>query len=162
MQIIIYFDLFFWHQVVLIYCGLILGNTIWPLLTFVAVSIHISKCLLSDLFYASHAANCWSTYWLVKFLFHLALQLFSNLYVYYRSKPCSWQFLRCTCWPLCFCVFVCVGFQGQDFDWADYLKQCEAEAAPQQCFPPVSFSFCMFGAKALQKYIKCIKNANFT
>uniref|UniRef100_A0A8C2C1F0 Scm like with four mbt domains 1 n=1 Tax=Cyprinus carpio TaxID=7962 RepID=A0A8C2C1F0_CYPCA len=22
------------------------------------------------------------------------------------------------------------GFQGQDFDWADYLKQCEAEAAP--------------------------------
>ncbi len=60
------------------------------------------------------------------------------------------------------CVFVCVGFQGQDFDWADYLKQCEAEAAPQQCFPPVSFSFCMFGAKALQKYIKCIKNANFT
>uniref|UniRef100_A0A9J7XJL3 SLED domain-containing protein n=2 Tax=Cyprinus carpio TaxID=7962 RepID=A0A9J7XJL3_CYPCA len=28
------------------------------------------------------------------------------------------------------------GFQGQDFDWADYLKQCEAEAAPQQCFPP--------------------------
>uniref|UniRef100_A0A672JYR1 Scm like with four mbt domains 1 n=1 Tax=Sinocyclocheilus grahami TaxID=75366 RepID=A0A672JYR1_SINGR len=29
-----------------------------------------------------------------------------------------------------------LGFQGQDFDWADYLKQCEAEAAPQQCFPP--------------------------
>ncbi|KAM6981194.1 scm-like with four MBT domains protein 1 isoform 2-T2 [Aplochiton taeniatus] len=27
------------------------------------------------------------------------------------------------------------GYQGQDFDWADYLKQCEAEAAPQQCFP---------------------------
>lgn len=34
------------------------------------------------------------------------------------------------------CVFI--GFQGQDFDWADYLKQCEAEAAPQHCFPPVS------------------------
>ncbi|XP_051967204.1 scm-like with four MBT domains protein 1 isoform X2 [Xyrauchen texanus] len=29
-----------------------------------------------------------------------------------------------------------LGFQGQDFDWADYLKQCEAEAAPQHCFPP--------------------------
>lgn len=57
------------------------------------------------------------------------------------------------------CVCVCVGFQGQDFDWADYLKQCEAEAAPQQCFPPVSFSFCIFGAKALQKYIKHITNA---
>ncbi|XP_072307748.1 scm-like with four MBT domains protein 1 isoform X2 [Eucyclogobius newberryi] len=27
------------------------------------------------------------------------------------------------------------GFQGPDFDWADYLKQCGAEAAPQQCFP---------------------------
>ncbi|XP_053530101.1 scm-like with four MBT domains protein 1 isoform X2 [Ictalurus punctatus] len=27
------------------------------------------------------------------------------------------------------------GFQGQDFDWADYLKQCEAEPAPQHCFP---------------------------
>lgn len=28
------------------------------------------------------------------------------------------------------------GYQGQDFDWADYLKQCGAEAAPQRCFPP--------------------------
>ncbi|XP_030633567.1 scm-like with four MBT domains protein 1 isoform X3 [Chanos chanos] len=27
------------------------------------------------------------------------------------------------------------GYQGQDFDWADYLKQCEAEAAAQHCFP---------------------------
>ncbi|KAL0978560.1 hypothetical protein UPYG_G00172170 [Umbra pygmaea] len=27
------------------------------------------------------------------------------------------------------------GYQGHDFDWADYLKQCEAEAAPQNCFP---------------------------
>ncbi|XP_024282762.1 scm-like with four MBT domains protein 1 isoform X1 [Oncorhynchus tshawytscha] len=27
------------------------------------------------------------------------------------------------------------GYQGQDFDWADYLKQSEAEAAPQHCFP---------------------------
>ncbi|TMS19772.1 Scm-like with four MBT domains protein 2 [Larimichthys crocea] len=27
------------------------------------------------------------------------------------------------------------GYQGPDFDWADYLKQCEAEAAPQHCFP---------------------------
>uniref|UniRef100_A0A3P9KP76 Scm like with four mbt domains 1 n=1 Tax=Oryzias latipes TaxID=8090 RepID=A0A3P9KP76_ORYLA len=27
------------------------------------------------------------------------------------------------------------GYQGADFDWADYLKQCEAEAVPQHCFP---------------------------
>ncbi|XP_048878472.1 scm-like with four MBT domains protein 1 isoform X3 [Brienomyrus brachyistius] len=27
------------------------------------------------------------------------------------------------------------GYQGQDFDWADYLKQCGTEAAPQHCFP---------------------------
>ncbi|KAL4655250.1 scm-like with four MBT domains protein 1 [Arapaima gigas] len=27
-------------------------------------------------------------------------------------------------------------YLGQDFDWADYLKQCGAEAAPQHCFPP--------------------------
>ncbi|XP_036389742.1 scm-like with four MBT domains protein 1 [Megalops cyprinoides] len=27
------------------------------------------------------------------------------------------------------------GYEGQDFDWADYLKQCGAEAAPQHCFP---------------------------
>uniref|UniRef100_A0A3Q3VSQ1 SLED domain-containing protein n=1 Tax=Mola mola TaxID=94237 RepID=A0A3Q3VSQ1_MOLML len=27
------------------------------------------------------------------------------------------------------------GYQGPDFDWADYLKQCESEAAPQHCFP---------------------------
>ncbi|NXN91578.1 SMBT1 protein, partial [Rhinopomastus cyanomelas] len=26
------------------------------------------------------------------------------------------------------------GYPGQDFDWADYLKQCGAEAAPQSCF----------------------------
>uniref|UniRef100_A0A8C7HEM8 Scm like with four mbt domains 1 n=1 Tax=Oncorhynchus kisutch TaxID=8019 RepID=A0A8C7HEM8_ONCKI len=32
------------------------------------------------------------------------------------------------------------GYQGQDFDWADYLKQCQAEAAPQHCFPTVSQS----------------------
>lgn len=30
-----------------------------------------------------------------------------------------------------------LGYPGQDFDWADYLKQCGAEAAPQRCFPPV-------------------------
>nr|KAF6421188.1 Scm like with four mbt domains 1 [Molossus molossus] len=29
------------------------------------------------------------------------------------------------------------GYPGQDFDWADYLKQCGAEAAPQRCFPEV-------------------------
>uniref|UniRef100_A0AAZ3Q724 SAM domain-containing protein n=1 Tax=Oncorhynchus tshawytscha TaxID=74940 RepID=A0AAZ3Q724_ONCTS len=33
------------------------------------------------------------------------------------------------------------GYQGQDFDWADYLKQSEAEAAPQHCFPTSDHSF---------------------
>uniref|UniRef100_A0A3Q2QA72 Scm like with four mbt domains 1 n=1 Tax=Fundulus heteroclitus TaxID=8078 RepID=A0A3Q2QA72_FUNHE len=33
------------------------------------------------------------------------------------------------------------GFQGSDFDWADYLKQCEAEAAPQHCFSNCEHSF---------------------
>ncbi|KAK0153469.1 Scm-like with four MBT domains protein 1 [Merluccius polli] len=32
------------------------------------------------------------------------------------------------------------GYQGQDFDWADYLKQSEAEAAPQHCFSQVSLT----------------------
>ncbi|KAJ8259823.1 hypothetical protein GJAV_G00173900 [Gymnothorax javanicus] len=27
------------------------------------------------------------------------------------------------------------GYLGHDFDWADYLKQSGAEAAPQHCFP---------------------------
>lgn len=36
------------------------------------------------------------------------------------------------------CSSVSVGFRSQDFDWADYLKQCGAEAAPQKCFPQVS------------------------
>ncbi|XP_069045733.1 scm-like with four MBT domains protein 1 isoform X2 [Lepisosteus oculatus] len=27
------------------------------------------------------------------------------------------------------------GYPEQDFDWADYLKQCGAEPAPQHCFP---------------------------
>uniref|UniRef100_A0A3Q2XEM2 Scm like with four mbt domains 1 n=1 Tax=Hippocampus comes TaxID=109280 RepID=A0A3Q2XEM2_HIPCM len=30
------------------------------------------------------------------------------------------------------------GYQGPDFDWADYLKRCEAAAAPEHCFPAVS------------------------
>ncbi|NXS38191.1 SMBT1 protein, partial [Pomatostomus ruficeps] len=30
------------------------------------------------------------------------------------------------------------GYPGQDFDWADYLKQCGAEAAPQSCFPSLT------------------------
>lgn len=34
-------------------------------------------------------------------------------------------------------ILSCTGYQGPDFDWADYLKQCEAEAAPQHCFPTV-------------------------
>ncbi|KAM4712430.1 scm-like with four MBT domains protein 2 isoform 2-T7 [Anableps anableps] len=28
-----------------------------------------------------------------------------------------------------------LGFEGQDFDWADYLKQTGTEAAPDTCFP---------------------------
>ncbi|KAJ6668384.1 hypothetical protein lerEdw1_015761 [Lerista edwardsae] len=31
------------------------------------------------------------------------------------------------------------GYPGQDFDWADYLKQCGAEAAPQSCFPLLNY-----------------------
>uniref|UniRef100_H2MQY3 Scm like with four mbt domains 2 n=1 Tax=Oryzias latipes TaxID=8090 RepID=H2MQY3_ORYLA len=27
------------------------------------------------------------------------------------------------------------GYEGQDFDWADYLKQSGTEAAPESCFP---------------------------
>lgn len=50
------------------------------------------------------------------------------------------------CFPGIICLGLCsldlvlsrAGYQGPDFDWADYLKQCEAEAAPQQCFPTVS------------------------
>ncbi|XP_039932436.1 scm-like with four MBT domains protein 1 isoform X3 [Hirundo rustica] len=30
------------------------------------------------------------------------------------------------------------GYPGQDFDWADYLKQCGAAAAPQSCFPSLT------------------------
>lgn len=30
------------------------------------------------------------------------------------------------------------GYEGQDFDWADYLKQSGTEAAPDSCFPNVS------------------------
>lgn len=29
------------------------------------------------------------------------------------------------------------GYEGQDFDWADYLKQSGTEAAPDTCFPDV-------------------------
>ncbi|NXW47211.1 SMBT2 protein, partial [Nyctiprogne leucopyga] len=32
------------------------------------------------------------------------------------------------------------GYSGQDFDWADYQKQCGAEAAPHLCFRNTSFS----------------------
>ncbi|XP_071590296.1 scm-like with four MBT domains protein 2 isoform X3 [Heliangelus exortis] len=32
------------------------------------------------------------------------------------------------------------GYSGQDFDWADYQKQCGAEAAPHPCFRNTSFS----------------------
>lgn len=30
------------------------------------------------------------------------------------------------------------GYEGQDFDWADYLKHSGTEAAPDACFPDVS------------------------
>uniref|UniRef100_A0A3Q1G8E4 Scm like with four mbt domains 2 n=1 Tax=Acanthochromis polyacanthus TaxID=80966 RepID=A0A3Q1G8E4_9TELE len=30
------------------------------------------------------------------------------------------------------------GYEGQDFDWADYLKQSGTEAAPDACFPDTS------------------------
>lgn len=30
------------------------------------------------------------------------------------------------------------GYEGQDFDWADYLKRSGTEAAPDACFPDVS------------------------
>lgn len=43
----------------------------------------------------------------------------------------------------------CVGYQGQDFDWADYLKQCEAEAAPQHCFPTVSWAHYLFNTHVI-------------
>lgn len=44
----------------------------------------------------------------------------------------------CAVWQ-CESLFICphLGYPSQDFDWADYLKQCGAEAAPQRCFPPV-------------------------
>lgn len=29
------------------------------------------------------------------------------------------------------------GYEGQDFDWADYLKKSGTEAAPDACFPDV-------------------------
>uniref|UniRef100_A0ACB8FMF1 Scm-like with four MBT domains protein 2 n=1 Tax=Sphaerodactylus townsendi TaxID=933632 RepID=A0ACB8FMF1_9SAUR len=32
------------------------------------------------------------------------------------------------------------GYSSHDFDWADYQKQCGAEAAPEFCFKNVSFS----------------------
>lgn len=32
------------------------------------------------------------------------------------------------------------GYEGQDFDWADYLKQSGTEAAPDTCFPDVRSS----------------------
>ncbi|NXC66328.1 SMBT2 protein, partial [Anhinga anhinga] len=32
------------------------------------------------------------------------------------------------------------GYSGPDFDWADYQKQCGAEAAPHLCFRNMSFS----------------------
>lgn len=42
-------------------------------------------------------------------------------------------------WHFLFCHPA--GYSGQDFDWADYQKQCGAEAAPHLCFRNVSFLF---------------------
>lgn len=42
-------------------------------------------------------------------------------------------------WHLLFCHPP--GYSGQDFDWADYQKQCGAEAAPHLCFRNVSSLF---------------------
>ncbi|KFP00345.1 Scm-like with four MBT domains protein 2, partial [Calypte anna] len=36
------------------------------------------------------------------------------------------------------------GYSGQDFDWADYQKQCGAEAAPHPCFRNVNLFFYVF------------------
>uniref|UniRef100_A0A8C7D189 Scm like with four mbt domains 1 n=1 Tax=Oncorhynchus kisutch TaxID=8019 RepID=A0A8C7D189_ONCKI len=36
------------------------------------------------------------------------------------------------------------GYQGQDFDWAYYLKQCGAEGAPESCFPQSDHDFVEF------------------
>ncbi|MEQ2206456.1 hypothetical protein XENOCAPTIV_029542, partial [Xenoophorus captivus] len=33
------------------------------------------------------------------------------------------------------------GYEGQDFDWADYLKQTGSEAAPDACFPDVRMGY---------------------
>lgn len=42
-------------------------------------------------------------------------------------------------WHFLFCHPA--GYSGQDFDWADYQKQCGAEAAPHLCFRNVSSLF---------------------
>uniref|UniRef100_A0A8C8H4K2 SLED domain-containing protein n=1 Tax=Oncorhynchus tshawytscha TaxID=74940 RepID=A0A8C8H4K2_ONCTS len=36
------------------------------------------------------------------------------------------------------------GYQGQDFDWAYYLKQCGTEGAPESCFPQSDHDFVEF------------------
>lgn len=54
-----------------------------------------------------------------------------------KIRKCEWSSVFPTC-PLCSFSKIITGYQGPDFDWADYLKQCEAEAAPQNCFPNVS------------------------
>lgn len=33
------------------------------------------------------------------------------------------------------------GYEGQDFDWADYLKHSGTEAAPDACFPDVGHDY---------------------
>ncbi|XP_028854141.1 scm-like with four MBT domains protein 1 isoform X2 [Denticeps clupeoides] len=42
------------------------------------------------------------------------------------------------------------GFQGQDFDWAHYLKQCGAEAAPENCFPAEQMDHCFKESSMLE------------
>lgn len=85
----------------------------------------------------------------VPFCHHLLLQWYHKVRNG-RDYSCSlslslslalFVFLICHCFSLSvhsFFISSCTGYQGPDFDWADYLKQCEAEAAPQHCFPTVS------------------------
>lgn len=54
-------------------------------------------------------------------------------------------------------LFCCsAGYSGQDFDWADYQKQCGAEAAPHLCFRNVSSIFAF--ALLLSDLIACTEN----
>ncbi|XP_078533231.1 scm-like with four MBT domains protein 2 isoform X2 [Lissotriton helveticus] len=67
-----------------------------------------------------------------------------------RAEPCTRSFLchadSLGILPIQWCLINGVnltspkGYSGLDFDWADYQKQCGAEAAPQVCFRNTSNS----------------------